>query len=303
MKLRIFHLKQPYTHGKTNLEEALMKTRSLNKTIPETACFGDILASGADFAVKPLAVCIVFFCLSAPLFASGGKEKKVAGNGVIVASTSWTAAIAYCAGAENVHILAPVNLRHPPEYELKPSDLAAASKASLIIYAGWEMFAKKLSETAGSAGVRVLQIRVSNDPDDIKVEAKKIAELLGTVDKYDEWAAGFDDFTSGIRTSIQGAYSGKQAVVNSMQTPFISWLGIVNAGEYGPAEPSPALILELVNLNPDIVIDNYHNASGLPIAEAARASYAELLNFPGKDGTKTIEDVFRYNTDILLTVK
>jgi hypothetical protein len=240
------------------------------------------------------------------LFAFGGKDaaKDKAGNDdVIIASTSWVAAIAYCAGADNVHILAPVDLRHPPEYELKPSDLSAASKARLIIYAGWEMFAKKLAETAGSAGVDVLQIRVSNDPAGIKAEAKKIAELLGTTGKYEAWAADFDQFTAGVKEEVAEAYSGKRAVVNSMQTPFISWLGVDIAGEYGPAEPSPALVLDLVNLKPDIVIDNYHNASGRPIAEAAKAPYAELLNFPGRDGTRTVEDVFRYNARILLNVK
>ncbi|MDR2375392.1 MAG: ABC transporter substrate-binding protein [Treponema sp.] len=246
---------------------------------------------------------LVFFGFSTGLFAGGGRDDNAPKNGVIVASTSWVAAIAYCAGAENVRILAPVDLRHPPEYELKPSDLSAASKASLIIYAGWEMFAKKLAETAGNAGVQVLQIRVSNDPGDIKAEAKKIAELLGTTPRYETWVAGFDEFTATLRTDIQAVYAGKPVVVNSMQTPFISWLGFDIAGEYGPAEPSPALVLEMVNMKPTLVIDNYHNASGLPIAEAAKVPYAELLNFPGRDGTRTIEDVFRYNAAALLGVQ
>jgi hypothetical protein len=273
-----------------------MKKRSSKKQGFENAF------NGAALAAKVLTL-ITFLGLSSALFANGGKESKAADKNVIVASTSWAAAIAYCAGAENVHILAPIDLRHPPEYELKPSDLTAASNARLIIYAGWEMFAKKLAETAGSAGVEVLRIKVSNDPNDIKAEAKKIAALLGTTEKYEAWAVGFDTFTAGIRDDVQRAYDGKRSVVNSMQTPFISWLGIDIAGEYGPAEPSPALVLELVNLKPDIVIDNYHNPSGMPVAEAAGVPYAELINFPGKDGTRTVEDVFRYNADILLNVK
>ncbi|MDR2343772.1 MAG: ABC transporter substrate-binding protein [Spirochaetaceae bacterium] len=258
--------------------------------------------TGAASIAKILAF-TVFLGVSIPLFAAGDKEGKTADGNVTVVSTSWVAAIAYCAGAENVHILAPVDLRHPPEYELKPSDLTAAGRASLIIYAGWEMFAKKLAETAGSAGVTTLRIKVSNDPNDIKAEAKKIAEILGTTEKYETWVRGFDTFTAGIRDDIRRAYHGKRAVVNSMQTPFISWLGIDIAGEYGPAEPSPALVLELVNLKPDIVIDNYHNPSGRPVAEAAKAPYAELINFPGRDGTRTVEDVFRYNAGILLNIE
>jgi zinc transport system substrate-binding protein/iron/zinc/copper transport system substrate-binding protein len=87
-----------------------------------------------------------------------------------------------------------------------------------------------------------------------------------------------------------------------MQMPFMQWLGFEILGEYGPAEPSPALILELVNTKPVMVIDNYHSPAGWPIAEAAQVPYIELINFPGKDGTRTIEDVFRYNTNMLVKV-
>ena len=87
-----------------------------------------------------------------------------------------------------------------------------------------------------------------------------------------------------------------------MHTPFIEWIGFEIIGEYGPAEPSPAVIFQLARLNPYLVIDNYHEPSGQPIAEAAKAVYADLINFPGKDGTKNIEDVFRYNADVLIRV-
>jgi hypothetical protein len=236
----------------------------------------------------------------AALFAGGRGDTAAPENGVVVASTSWVAAIAYCAGAENVRVLAPADLRHPPEYELKPSDLAAASKASLILYAGWELFAKKLAETAGSARVRALQITVSGDPAEIKAEAEKIAGLLGTTEKYQAWAAAFDDFTGLLRARALRAWAGKRVIVNQAQAPFIAWLGLEIAGEYGPAEPSPALVLDMVRTGPALVIDNYHNPVGQPIAEAARAPRLELLNFPGKDGTRTIEDVFRYNLDALV---
>ena len=40
----------------------------------------------------------------------------------VVASTSWSAAFADIAGADEVESIAPVNLRHPPEYEITVSD-------------------------------------------------------------------------------------------------------------------------------------------------------------------------------------
>ena len=54
--------------------------------------------------------------------------------------------------------LAPSDLRHPAEYELKPSDVAALKGADLIISTGFEVMAKKLAEAAGSQKIRMLQI-------------------------------------------------------------------------------------------------------------------------------------------------
>ncbi|MDR1955376.1 MAG: zinc ABC transporter substrate-binding protein [Treponema sp.] len=246
-------------------------------------------------------VCLI----AAPgLFAGGKSERQAAAPAdqklVVVASTSWVAAIARAGGAENIRILAPVELKHPPEYELKPSDLTAVSKADMILYAGWEMFAEKLAETAGSAKVQLVQVNTSNNPEDLKTEARKLAERFGTLDRFEAWSRDFDRLTAELRPQILAAYPDKRAVVQRMQTPFAVWLGLDIIGEYGPAEPSAAVILELVQLHPALIIDNYHGPSGQPIAEAANAPYAELLNFPGKDGTQSIEDLFRYNADVLI---
>jgi hypothetical protein len=246
---------------------------------------------------------ILSLALSSFLFAGGNKDRAAgpASNGkVVLASTSWVAAIARAAGAENVRVLAPMDLKHPPEYELKPSDLASASKADIIIYAGWEQFAQKLADTAGSAGIRTITVTTSNAPAEFRAEAEKIARVLGTEDKLEAWWNGFEPFAEELRGKIIAAYPDKRAVVQRMQTPFAAWLGFDVIGEYGPAEPSPAVILEMVQTRPALVIDNYHGPSGQPIAEAAKAPYAELLNFPGKDGTLSIEDVFRYNADVLI---
>ncbi|AEF80863.1 metal ABC transporter solute-binding protein, Zn/Mn family [Leadbettera azotonutricia] len=256
--------------------------------------------------MKRFYLVVFLFAVSFLLFAGGKNDSSVgasAGGKAVLASTSWVAAIAKAGGAESVRILAPLDLRHPPEYELKPSDLAAASKADIIIYAGWEQFAKKLAETAGSAGVRIVTVNTSNTPEDLRAEAEKIARILGTEERFAEWWKNFEPFAEDLREKIIAAYPDRRAVVQRMQTPFAAWLGFEIIGEYGPAEPSPAVILQMVQLRPGLVIDNYHGPSGQPIAEAARASYAELLNFPGKDGTLSIEDVFRYNADVLIKAK
>ncbi|GHV23705.1 hypothetical protein FACS189494_11840 [Spirochaetia bacterium] len=250
-------------------------------------------------------LCGIFLCAALHCaFAGGSRDASSDTSGgdgkKIVASTSWVAAIARAAGAERITILAPSELKHPPEYELKPSDLRAASKADIILYASWEMFAKKLAETAGSAGVQIINVYTTNDPVKIKEEARRLASIFGTTEREAAWEKEFDTLTAKLRTEIQAAYPNKRAAVNRMQLPFATWAGFTVAGEYGPAEPSPAVIVDLVGLKPNLVIDNYHGPSGIPIAEAAKVPYSELINFPGKDGTVTLEDVFKYNAAVLI---
>ena len=51
----------------------------------------------------------------------------------VVATTSWTAAYAMAAGAADVYVLAPYEMVHPSEYELRPGDIARLNSSRLII--------------------------------------------------------------------------------------------------------------------------------------------------------------------------
>ncbi len=220
--------------------------------------------------------------------------------GRVVASTSWTAGLARAAGASEVVTLAPLELKHPPEYELKPSDLQAVRGAALVVFGGYEKFAKRLAEAAGGGGVRVLEVYTDNIPSVIKEEARKIAEALGTLPAYEAWAKDFDALTEALRSQVRAAFQDRRAVVQKYQKTAAEWYGFEVLGTFGPGEPSPAVVLDLVKLQPALVIDNYHNPTGKPVAAARKVPYAELINFPGKDGTRTLEDVYRYNARVLL---
>lgn len=213
----------------------------------------------------------------------------------VVASTAWTAAIARAGGAEDIAVVAPVDLKHPPEYEVKPSDLASVAGADLVVAAGYEKFAKRLAEVAGSGKVPVLEVYTDNLPPVFKREALKVAEALGTRTRYDAWEKGFDERTAAMREKIMAAYPDRRAAVHRFLKTYAEWLGFEVVGTFGPGEPSPAVVLDLVRAKPAVVIDNWHNVAGLPVAESLGCSYVELINFPGKAGTATIDDVFSYN--------
>jgi zinc transport system substrate-binding protein/iron/zinc/copper transport system substrate-binding protein len=219
----------------------------------------------------------------------------------VVASTSWTGAFARAAGAGNVTVIAPLDLKHPPEYEIKPSDLDKVRGAKLVVFAGYEKFAQKLTETAGGEKVSALKITTENHPNTIKQQAKLIADALGTTAAWEKWSKEFDVVAAQYKADVQKAYPNRKAIVHKMQRPGVEWLGWEIVGEFGPAEPSPTVVADLAKTGAFIVIDNYHNPVGQAIAESAQAKYVQLLNFPGKDGTASIEDVYRYNARVLLS--
>jgi len=233
----------------------------------------------------------VFVLLAVPVAAAQGPA--------VVASTAWTAAYARAAGAGQVVVIAPLELKHPPEYEIKPSDLDKVRGAKLVVYAGYEKFAQKLTETAGGEKVTALKVNTDNPPDNVKQQAALIADALGTKAAYDQWAKGFDTFAAQMRADAQKAYPNRKVVVHKMQRTYVEWLGFEVVGEFGPAEPSPAVVVELAQKGAVVVIDNYHNPVGQPIAESAKSMYVQFINFPGKDGTTTIEDVYRHNVGAL----
>ncbi|MEN6297459.1 MAG: zinc ABC transporter substrate-binding protein [Rectinema sp.] len=218
----------------------------------------------------------------------------------VIASTSWVQAYVIAAGAKNVVTIAPFELQHPPEYEIKPSDLLAVQHASLVVYSGYEKFAKKLAETAQNKNLRILAVYTDNVPSTIIAESKKIAEALGTTEAQAQWAQSFTAFTENLRSEVASSLPDKRVVVQAYMKTFVEWLGLDVVGTCGPGEPSPAVVLDLIKKKPAMVLDNYHNPGGKALAESLGVPYVLLINFPGKDGTRTIEDVFLYNEKAIL---
>jgi hypothetical protein len=220
----------------------------------------------------------------------------------VVASTYWTAAIARAAGVKgDILIIAPAELRHPPEYEIKPSDLLAVKGADLLVYGGYEKFAERILEACGrpEAG---LKLNTDNRPETLVTEARKVAERLGTLEAWSSWAEGFKSFTEASRARVLSGLGSGQAtvVVQSYLKAWMEWMGFKVAGTFGPGEPSPAQVLSLSKTSPAMVIDNYHNPAGRALAESLGVKYCLLINFPGKDGSVSLEDVYLHNEAALL---
>ncbi|WP_192929663.1 metal ABC transporter solute-binding protein, Zn/Mn family [Alkaliphilus serpentinus] len=226
-------------------------------------------------------------------------EDEVAEELKIVASTSWTALMAEAAGAKNVVVLAPVELKHPPEYDFKPSDVVALQEADFIIMAGYEGFMNKMIEANNIDQKKIIKVTTTNTYVNLHEQTHVIADAIGTQEGQAQWEAEFKKVISKIMKKAQDHNVAETKVlVHVHMQAFVKSLGYDVVAVFGAEELSPAKMGELANMGPDLIIDNYHNPQGMTIAELANVERVELRNFPGPDHSSLI-DLFKDNVKLL----
>ena len=95
--------------------------------------------------------------------------------------------MARAGGAKEVRVLTPDGLTHPPEYELKPSDLVKLEGATLVVYAGYEKMVSKLLETSKNKNMIALQIDTTTSPENLINQVRKISKALKTEKEGEAW--------------------------------------------------------------------------------------------------------------------
>jgi zinc transport system substrate-binding protein len=215
----------------------------------------------------------------------------------VVATTSWTAALAVAAGAQDVRTIAPPDLRHPAEYDMRPSDVAAISGADLIVSTGFEVMATRLAAAAGSRKIRILQVDADYSLDTLRRSLMAIAAVTGTEAHARASMAALEDFMTSWKADLRArGLAGAPVIVHIFQQPLAHELGFAVAGVFGPAPLEAAQISRLSAVKAALVIDNWHNEVAAPLRETMReARFASLINFPGPDGTVTLLDVLADN--------
>ncbi|WP_270167194.1 hypothetical protein [Paenibacillus sp. SYP-B4298] len=217
----------------------------------------------------------------------------------VVASTSLTALIAEAAGASQVSYIAPIELRHPPEYDYRPSDIDKVAD-SYIVYLGYEPFMTKLMEAAQVSPDWAATIEVDNTPDSYKQATRKLADIWGTQDKQTHFLKELDTLSDEIIQAAHGQdVSAKKVVAQVYMAPFLKWLGYNVVAEYGPDEVTPSQLANLAKLEPELIVDNAHMPQGAGFAQIAKdTKRVELRSYP-EQGMTTVLDILRYNAQQL----
>lgn len=218
---------------------------------------------------------------------------------VVVASTSLTGAIAKAAGAQEVRVLTPVDASHPPEYDLKPTDLLKLEGANVVVYAGYERMVSKLVETSRNKQILVIQIDTETSPEKLISQVHKVAIALKTEREATVWENSFRQKLDLMKGRL-APVAGKRAVVHWHAKPLATWAGLTVVQVIPLGELTPRVIADGVAQKPDVVVDILHSSVARTIADNAKCRYVQLINFPGAQNTTSIEDIFEFNTGQLL---
>ena len=217
------------------------------------------------------------------------------GQGVVVASTPLVGAIAKAAGTKEVRVISPEGTKHPPEYDLKPSDLLKFQEAKVVVYGGYERMVPKLLETSRGKNLLAIQIETETSPETLIASARKISQALGTEKEEQVWEKRFTEKLETLQKRLS-PFSGKRAIVHRYASPLSKWANLYIVQMIPPGELTPRVIADAVAQKPELVVDVLHFPVARVIAENAKCKYIQIINFPGIERTKTLEDVFEYNS-------
>jgi len=252
-------------------------------------------------SIKQAYITVYLICAFLLICSCGGRKTKT--DVVVVATSSWTAAYAQAAGAENVVVLAPHTMAHPSEYELRPSDIPKLMEATVIVYAGYEVMTEQLTKGLDLPPEKLFPVITEYNYVSIAQSVMELATRLGTENIAHENLVEIQSaFEDGRETVKNKKWTGQKVVVHRFLTPFAQELGLVPVVIFGPGAPEAAEIVTVSKSSAFIIMDNRHNPVGLPFKEVMPyALYKQLLNFPGLLGTKTLSDVIRYNVSQIVS--
>lgn len=220
----------------------------------------------------------------------------------VIATTSWTAAYAIAAGATDVTVLAPYEMIHPSEYELRPGDISRLTKTNLIVYAGYEVMVDQIKTGLKIPEEKMAKISTSYNFAEIEASVMLIAKRLGTEQIAKKNLEEIKQLLLNGRIDVhKKGFDQQPVLVHFFQKSFAKEMGINPSMIFGPAPPEPKQILEMARTNAVLILDNAHNPVGGPVKEILNnGEYKLLLNFPGLNQTRTIADVIRYNIGQLI---
>ena len=244
---------------------------------------------------KLITVFSLLFILSSFIFAKDNKAN-------VVCSTSWSASFAELSGAEDVTVIAPANLRHPPEYEVTVSDVLSIMNSDYFIYAGFERMMKTLEDNFATSNTIPIQIKLDNSLATVTESCMKIAKKIGTEKQCEKNLGEYEKVLKiGKEKVSKKGLGGAKVLCHKHQVYLAEELGLDVVATFGPGPVTSKQIVDAKKGNYELIIDNIHNPVGEPLVEVAEnARYIIWRNFPETVGKNSLINLIKENIDVLL---
>ncbi|MFE0100451.1 ABC transporter substrate-binding protein [Streptomyces sp. NPDC059009] len=214
---------------------------------------------------------------------SAGKGSK-GGSPSVVVTTTWEGAFAKAAGARDVRVIVPKSVHHAPDYDPKPSDLAAVADADFVLYAPFEPYAAKIKDAAGS-DAELVEVGLDNDAAKVTAEVTRLGKKFGTEAAAARWNTTFKAEYGKLHKELTASWPGGRAPKVAAQT-FTAWsaklAGADVVGTYGPEAVTAKQLSDLSEKKPALVLDNAHMTTGKVLPDSG-ARQVEIVNYPGED--------------------
>ena len=262
--------------------------------------------------LKPLLPALLILLLLVSMIGSISAGEKP----VVVATTSVIGSVVKDLAGDRVDLYIIVSPAIcPAHHDVKPSDVYTFSKASLILYHGFEPWVKDLYEASGSKAKLVKISGPWNTPDGIKSYYEKVASTLreelgiDVSDRLDQVLPKIDSLAEKLKSEAEKVgVSRVKVIAMKWVEGFVKWLGFEVVADFGPPEKlSSADVEKLVKTGKSegvvLVISNLQSGVkfGESLASEIGASHIILTNFPWTDpDLKTLMDVLERNAERLM---
>lgn len=242
---------------------------------------------------------------------------------LIIATTAVLGDLAEQIGKDqiDVYMIVPSGMC-PAHYDVRPSDIMAIRKASLIIQHGVEPWLDGLIKAAEDTKAKRIRLKGPwNVPEGGIEKIKGIAQALVEISPQngdyfrknaESLQADVEKLAQELKQAAENAKVGETNVITmEWQREFVEWLGFHVVATYPPPERiSMKQAAELMTKGKEVgvamVIDNLQSGTdfGARLAYELGAVHVVLTNFPGAlPGTKGYLQMLSYNANQLLNAK
>ena len=243
---------------------------------------------------------------------ANGEEKPI-----IVCTTNVLGSIVkqYVGNQADVVVLVNPGLC-PADYDMKPSDLYAISKAKVLFYhkIQGEYWLNNTIEASGNTNItRIMISGPWNTPEGAKKYIKwiggNLSQILGIdfTEKMNSMLSEIDTAAGSIQSMAQSLDVQSVNVICMLwQKQFVSWVGFNVTATYPPGQLSASDIENLVQTAKEkdvaLIIDNLQSGTevGEALSEECDAVHVVLTNFPEAiPNTATLAEMMEYNANQL----